>query len=57
MVHPNVLEMNGFDSKKYQGYAFGIGVDRFAMLKYGITDIRHFYNNDLRVLKQFMKER
>ena len=57
MVHPNVLEMNGFDSKKYQGYAFGIGVDRFAMLKYGITDIRHFYNNDLRVLKQFIKER
>ena len=57
MVHPNVLEMNGFDSKKYQGYAFGLGVDRFAMLKYGITDIRHFYNNDLRVLKQFMKER
>ena len=57
MVHPNVLEMNGFDSKKYQGYAFGLGVDRFAMLKYGITDIRHFYNNDLRVLKQFVKER
>ncbi len=57
MVHPNVLEMNGFDSKKYQGYAFGLGVDRFAMLKYGITDIRHFYNNDLRVLKQFIKER
>ena len=57
MVHPNVLEMNGFDSKKYQGYAFGLGVDRFAMLKYGITDIRHFYNNDLRVLRQFVKER
>ena len=57
MVHPNVLEMNGFDSKKYQGYAFGLGVDRFAMLKYGITDIIHFYNNDLRVLRQFVKER
>ena len=57
MVHPNVLEMNGFDSKKYQGYAFGLGVDRFAMLKYGITDIRHFYNNDLRILNQFKKER
>ena len=57
MVHPNVLEMNGFDSNKYQGYAFGLGVDRFAMLKYGITDIRHFYNNDLRVLRQFVKER
>lgn len=57
MVHPNVLKMNGFDSEKYQGYAFGIGVDRFAMLKYGITDIRNLYNNDLRVLKQFIKER
>ncbi len=57
MVHPNVLDMCGFDSKKYQGYAFGIGIDRFAMLKYGVNDIRHFYNNDLRVLKQFVKER
>ncbi|RWR05990.1 phenylalanine--tRNA ligase subunit alpha [Siminovitchia fortis] len=53
MVHPNVLEMAGFDSKKYTGFAFGMGPDRIAMLKYGIDDIRHFYTNDIRFLKQF----
>ena len=53
MVHPNVLEMAGIDSKKYSGFAFGIGVERVAMLKYGITDIRNFYTNDLRFLKTF----
>lgn len=53
IVHPNVLEMAGFDSKKYSGFAFGIGVERIAMLKYGIDDIRHFYTNDLRFLAQF----
>lgn len=53
MVHPNVLEMAGFDSKKYTGFAFGMGPERIAMLKYGIDDIRHFYTNDLRFLKQF----
>lgn len=53
IVHPNVLEMSGFDSKKYSGFAFGIGVERIAMLKYGIDDIRHFYTNDIRFLKQF----
>lgn len=53
MVHPNVLEMSGFDSKKYTGFAFGMGVERIAMLKYGIDDIRHFYTNDIRFLKQF----
>ena len=53
MVHPRVLEMSGFDSKKYSGFAFGIGVERIAMLKYGVDDIRHFYTNDLRFLKQF----
>lgn len=53
MVHPNVLEMAGFDSKKYSGFAFGIGVERIAMLKYGVDDIRHYYTNDLRFLKQF----
>ncbi|MEH7122744.1 phenylalanine--tRNA ligase subunit alpha [Bacillus sp. JJ1773] len=53
MVHPNVLEMSGFDSKKYSGFAFGMGVERIAMLKYGIDDIRHFYTNDVRFLKQF----
>lgn len=53
MVHPNVLEMNGYDSKKYQGFAFGTGMDRFAMFKYGITDIRTIYGNDVRFLEQF----
>ncbi|MFC5464348.1 phenylalanine--tRNA ligase subunit alpha [Lederbergia graminis] len=53
MVHPNVLEMAGFDSKKYTGFAFGMGPERIAMLKYGIDDIRHFYTNDIRFLQQF----
>jgi len=53
MVHPNVLEMSGYDSKKYQGFAFGTGMDRFAMFKYGITDIRTIYGNDIRFLNQF----
>lgn len=53
MVHPNVLEMAGFDSNVYSGFAFGMGQERIAMLKYGIDDIRHFYTNDLRFLKQF----
>ena len=53
MVHPNVLTMAGYDTNKYQGFAFGMGVDRIAMLKYGIDDIRHLYSNDLRFLNQF----
>ena len=53
MVHPNVLRMSGFDPEKYSGFAFGLGVERIAMLKYGIDDIRHFYTNDIRFLKQF----
>ncbi|QLK85770.1 phenylalanine--tRNA ligase subunit alpha [Staphylococcus sp. 17KM0847] len=53
MVHPNVLEMAGFDSNQYSGFAFGMGPDRIAMLKYGIEDIRHFYTNDVRFLNQF----
>ena len=53
VVHPNVLEMSGIDSSKYSGFAFGVGIDRVAMLKYNIDDIRHFYQNDLRFLKQF----
>ncbi len=53
MVHPNVLEMAGFDSKKCSGFAFGIGLERVAMLKYGIDDIRNFYTNDVRFLKTF----
>ena len=53
MVHPNVLEAAGIDSKKYQGFAFGPGVERLAMLKYGVEDIRHFSSGDLRVVNQF----
>ncbi|MDR0822893.1 MAG: phenylalanine--tRNA ligase subunit alpha [Endomicrobium sp.] len=53
MVHPNVLKAVKYDSEKYTGYAFGIGVERIAMLKYGIDDIRLFYENDLRFLRQF----
>ena len=53
MVHPNVLKMSGFDPEKYQGFAFGMGVERIAMLKHGVEDIRHFYTNDVRFLKQF----
>jgi phenylalanyl-tRNA synthetase alpha chain len=56
MVHPNVLEMAGYDSKKYTGFAFGMGPERIAMLKYGVDDIRHFYTNDVRFLKQFSVE-
>ncbi len=53
MVHPNVLEMAGYDSTKYTGFAFGMGPERIAMLKYGVDDIRHYYTNDIRFLKQF----
>ncbi|MGX7394962.1 phenylalanine--tRNA ligase subunit alpha [Carnobacterium mobile] len=53
MVHPNVLEMSGIDAAEYSGFAFGLGPDRVAMLKYGIDDIRHFYQNDIRFLNQF----
>ena len=53
MVHPRVLEMVGYDAKQYTGFAFGMGVERIAMLKYGIDDIRHFYANDIRFLRQF----
>ena len=55
MVHPNVLEMANIDSEIYSGYAFGLGVERLAMLKLGITDLRLFYENDLRFLKQFQR--
>ena len=53
MVHPNVLESAGVDSEKYTGYAFGMGIERLAMLRYGVTDLRMFYENDLRFLRQF----
>ena len=53
MVHPNVLESAGIDAEKYTGYAFGIGIERLAMLRYGVTDLRMFFENDLRFLRQF----
>ncbi len=53
LVHPRVLEMSGIDSSKYSGFAFGLGPERVAMLKYGVDDIRHLYTNDLRFSKQF----
>jgi len=53
MVHPNVLKLAGYLPNKWQGFAFGVGIDRLAMLKYKIDDIRLFYSNDLRFLKQF----
>jgi phenylalanyl-tRNA synthetase alpha chain len=53
MVHPNVLDSAGVDSEKYTGYAFGIGIERLAMLRYGVTDLRTFFENDLRFLRQF----
>ena len=56
MVNPRVLEMCGFDSEVYQGFAFGIGIERVAMLKYGIDNIREFYNDDLRFLNQFARK-
>ncbi|MDJ0939056.1 MAG: phenylalanine--tRNA ligase subunit alpha [Woeseiaceae bacterium] len=53
MVHPNVLESAGVDPEEYTGYAFGMGVERLAMLRYGVTDLRTFFENDLRFLRQF----
>ena len=53
MVHPNVLKNVNIDPDQYQGYAFGVGIERLAMLKYGISDLRTFYDNDLRWLKHF----
>ncbi len=53
MVHPNVLGHVGIDAEKYRGFAFGLGVERLAMLRYGVNDLRLFFENDLRFLKQF----
>ncbi len=53
MVHPNVLKATNIDLKKYTGFAFGMGVERIAMLKYGVNDIRQFFENDVRFLRQF----
>lgn len=56
MVHPNVLKMNGYDPDVYSGFAFGIGIERVAILRYGIDDIRKFYQNDVRFLRQYRKK-
>ena len=53
MVNPKVLEMNGIDSKKYSGFAFGMGIERLAILKYNLPTMRIMYENDLRFLTQF----
>ncbi len=53
MVDPNVLSGVGIDPEEWSGFAFGMGLERLAMLKYGVNDIRHFYTNDLRFLEQF----
>jgi phenylalanyl-tRNA synthetase alpha chain len=53
MVHPNVLEMSGIDSETFSGFAFGMGADRLAMLLFQVDDLRLFYENDLRFLRQF----
>jgi phenylalanyl-tRNA synthetase alpha chain len=53
MVHPNVLTNAGLDAEEFTGYAFGMGVERLAMLRYGVTDLRTFFENDLRFLRQF----
>ena len=53
MVHPNVLSTCGIDINKYQGFAFGLGVERMTMLKYGIYDLRTFFDSDIRWLKHY----
>ena len=55
MVHPSVLKAGGYDPEEVSGFAFGMGIERIALLKYGIDDIRHFYTNDLRFLSQFAR--
>jgi phenylalanyl-tRNA synthetase alpha chain len=53
MVDPNVFEAVGYDPSRFSGFAFGMGVERLAMVRHGINDIRHFVDNDLRFLRQF----
>ncbi len=53
MVHPHVFEMCGIDPEEYTGFAFGVGLERIALLKYEIDDMRELYKNDIRFLKQF----
>jgi phenylalanyl-tRNA synthetase alpha chain len=56
MVDPNVLEACGIDSRKYSGFAFGMGIERATMLKYGVNDLRLYFENDVRFLNQFRTE-
>ena len=56
MVHPNVLKMAGYDPKEYSGFAFGVGIERVAMLRYGIDDIRRIYQGDVRFIEQFTRK-
>jgi len=53
MVHPRVFQYSNIDTEKYAGFAFGMGVERLAMLRYGVNDLRLFFDNDLRFLEQF----
>ena len=53
MVHPRVLECSNIDAEKYAGFAFGMGVERLAMLRYSVNDLRLYFDNDLRFLEQF----
>jgi phenylalanyl-tRNA synthetase alpha chain len=53
MIHPNVLAAAGIDAERWQGYAFGMGIERLAMLRYGVDDLRLFFENDLQFLRQF----
>ena len=53
MIHPNVLRGAGIDPAKFSGFAFGVGIDRLAVMKYGIDDIRHLYSGDARFVSQF----
>ena len=57
MVHPHVLEMSGIDPNEYTGFAFGVGLERIALLKYEIDDMRLLYENDIRFLNQFQRYR
>jgi phenylalanyl-tRNA synthetase alpha chain len=53
MVHPEIIANAGYDPARYTGFAFGLGIERIALLRHGVDDIRHFYTNDLRFLQQF----
>ena len=53
MVHPNVFASAGVDPEEYTGFAFGMGIDRLAMLRYGVNDLRLFFENDLQFLRQY----